>query len=159
MDNIRVKIHNITGFIIDEDFGEERAPIIGIYSAFKELAALNYKFGFTLSCDNPFLNTEVIKLLINGIENFDCIIPRWNNNFLEPLFAIYPIKKAFKIAEFSILKKRFKLVYLLDKDWKINYISIEKSIQPIDKKLTTFLNLNNFHDLEKANHKFEKIKK
>jgi molybdopterin-guanine dinucleotide biosynthesis protein A len=144
IDNIQIK--NITGFIIDE-FDDFRAPIVGIYSAFKELRSLNYQFGFTLSCDNPFINPNVIQLLIDKIGKYNCVIPQWDNEFLEPLFAIYPINKAYQRAKYSIDTMNLKLVSLLDKSWRIKYLSIEKSIKPIDTKLTSFLNFNNPNDI------------
>ena len=57
IDNIDAS--TITGFIIDDyDFGLSRtirSPMIGLYSAFKELRKLNYHKLFALSCDNPLI--------------------------------------------------------------------------------------------------------
>lgn len=122
--------------------------MVGIYSAFKELKALGYNFGFTLSCDNPFLKSEVIQLLIDEIDTYNCVIPKWKQNYLEPLFAIYPIEKALKSAKRSIKRKNYKLTSLLDKDWRINYLSIEERIKPLDMNFKSFFNLNKPSDLD-----------
>ncbi|MBY9015228.1 MAG: molybdenum cofactor guanylyltransferase [Candidatus Lokiarchaeota archaeon] len=143
-----IDIKNITGFIVDEDIIDIRAPMVGIYSAFKELKALGYNFGFTLSCDNPFLKSEVIQLLIDEIDTYNCVIPKWKQNYLEPLFAIYPIEKALKSAKRSIKRKNYKLTSLLDKDWRINYLSIEERIKPLDMNFKSFFNLNKPSDLD-----------
>ncbi len=123
--------------------------MLGLYSAFKELNLLGYRKVFALPCDIPLIKKEVVKLLINESKEFDSCIPKWDNGFLEPLFAIYPIKKACLKAEENLKKKAYKLTNLLDKSWKINYVSIEQSIKPLDRKLLSFININKQKDIKK----------
>ncbi|KKN09256.1 hypothetical protein LCGC14_1048420 [marine sediment metagenome] len=149
----RIDIKKIMAFITD-DYSiildkTLRTPMIGLYSGFKELDLLGYRKAFALSCDLPLINLEVIKFLIEKSKKYDCCIPQWNNGFLEPLFAIYPVKKALTKAEKNLNKKRYRLTNILDKNWKINYISIESSIQPFDKNLSCFTHINERIDLEK----------
>ncbi|MFX0043177.1 MAG: molybdenum cofactor guanylyltransferase [Candidatus Hodarchaeota archaeon] len=149
----KIKYELVTAFIIDDQeiLLEQHihSPMLGLYSAFKELDLLGYKKLFVLACDIPLIQNEVVKLLIKESQGFDCCIPKWNNGFLEPLFAIYPIKKAFLKAEENLKKKAYKLINLLDKNWKIQYVSIEKFIKPVDRKLLSFLNINRQTDIEK----------
>lgn len=126
-----------------------RTPMIGLYSAFKELDKLGYEKVFTLSCDMPLIKHEVLELILNQSKGFDCCIPRWDNGFFEPLFAIYPVRKALYIAEKNITQGVYKLTSLLDKTWNIRYISIEKTILPLDEKMVTFININGPVDIEK----------
>lgn len=148
----KIDYRKILGFILDENIlsnkkTDVRSPLIGIYSAFKELNKLNYQNLFILSCDMPFIEKEVVKLLIKESKGFDCCIPRWENGYLEPLFAIYSIKKGLKKARFNLKKKTYKLIELIDKNWKIKYVSIEDRIKKIDKNLSTFRNINRPEDL------------
>jgi molybdopterin-guanine dinucleotide biosynthesis protein A len=126
-----------------------RTPMLGIYSALKELSYLKYEKVFILSCDAPLIKINVINLMITQSEGYDCCIPKWNNGYLEPLFAIYPVEKTFKTAKENIKKETYKLTNLLEKNWKINYISVENSIQPLDEKLVSFININGPIDIEK----------
>ena len=135
-----------TEFLSDQTF---YSPMIGLYSAFKELDELAYKKAFALSCDIPLVKHEVIRLLIKQSKGSDCCIPRWNNGFVEPLCAIFPIKEGLTKARENLKKSAFKLVNLLDDGWNINYISVEQSIQPLDQELNTFININEPKDLEK----------
>jgi len=123
--------------------------MLGLYSAFKELNLLRYKKLFALSCDIPLIQKGVVSLLIKESQGFDCCIPKWNNGFLEPLFAIYPIKKACHKAEKNLKKKAYKLTNLLDRNWKIQYVSIEKTIKPLDRKLLSFININTQANIKK----------
>jgi len=150
---IKIDTENIKGFILDDkeiiSDREFRTPMIGMYSAFKELNNLGYDMAFILSCDTPLIKHEIVELIIKKSEVFDCCIPKWNNGYLEPLFAIYPIKKAFQTAKENLMNKSYKLTNLLDSDWNINYISIENAIHPIDENLISFININGPIDLEK----------
>ncbi|MFX1418879.1 MAG: molybdenum cofactor guanylyltransferase [Promethearchaeota archaeon] len=149
----KIDIKKILAFIIDEQTilssSEEQTPIIGLYSAFKELNKIKYKKALVLPCDIPLIQKNVIEFLISNCNDFDCCIPQWNNGFLEPLLAIYPIKKGLISATQNIKTQNFKLINLIDKTWKTNYISIESSLQPIDNRLLSFININSSRDLEK----------
>jgi len=149
----KIDIKKIMAFIIDEQNLspklEEPTPVIGLYSAFTELNKLGYEKTLVLPCDTPLIQKDVIKFLVSNCKDYDCCIPQWDNGFLEPLIAIYPIKKALISTSRNIKSQNFKLVNLIDKNWKINYISIEKSLQPFDKQLQTFININSSKDLER----------
>lgn len=146
-----IDLHAITGFVVDEyDFNIDpstRSPMIGLYSAFKELKKINYEKLFTLSCDNPLIKKKVIEFLVKESELFDCVIPRWNNHFIEPLFAIYPVEKAFQTSAECIKMRKFKLTNIINDKWKIKYISIENVIKELDPYLLSFKNVNTNGDL------------
>lgn len=149
----QIDIKYITGFIIDENnFSPEvktHTPMIGLYSASKELKSLAYEKTLVIACDTPLINYDVLELLIETSIGYDCCIPQWNNNFVEPLFAVYSIEKLFRKTKENLKEYNLKLSNLLDRNWKINYLSIENVIQPIDNNLLTFLNINSSKDIEK----------
>ena len=101
-----------------------------------------------LSCDNPFIKFEVIEFVINQCKGFDCCIPKWKNNFLEPLLAIYPIGKAYETSLRNLKQNHYKLTKIIAQDWKINYISIEQYIKKIDPNLFSFKNINKLEDVK-----------
>jgi len=149
----KIDITKIVAFIIDErDILSDKSiysPLIGLYSAFQELEKLGYKKAFAISCDNPFIKKEVIEYLIKHSKKFDCSMPKWNNGFIEPLFAIYPIRKGLLKTKDNITKGTYKMINLLDDSWKINYIPIEDSLQALDKRMVSFINVNEPKDLQK----------
>jgi len=155
----QIDIKHLTAFIIDEKdrtfIKTLHTPMIGLFSAFKELKRLNYKKVLTLSCDAPLIKKEVLKYIIEQCKNFDCCIPQWENGFLEPLVAIYPVKKALKTAKKNLKIQSYKLTNLLSAKWKINFISIEKDIKIMDEKLSTFINMNEPRDNEKIKDNFK----
>lgn len=140
-------------FIIDDRdifaYPKIYKPMLGIYSGFKELRELNFEKVFLLSCDIPLIKAEVIELMIKESKGFDCCIPRWNNGYLEPFFAIYPVEKGFQRAKEILITENYGLHNFIDKNWKINYISVENSIQKLDKNLISLTNINGPIDIAK----------
>ncbi len=133
---------------------EIRNPLIGIYSSFKYLLKTDFEKVLVVPCDLPLIKSEVIKFMLNESINFDCCIPQWNNGYLEPLFAIYPIKKGYLMAKQNLKLKKFRLRELINKDWKVKYTSIENEIKNFDTDLVSFLNINNGEDLEHLKKNF-----
>jgi molybdopterin-guanine dinucleotide biosynthesis protein A len=134
------------GFVIDdEEIAQDpnsRSPLIGLYSAFKDLDHLGYEKAFVLPCDVPLVKFEVIDLLIQNCKQFDCCVPNWRDNLLEPLLAIYPIKKAYETSRRNIRNNQYNLTKIINADWRINFISIEDDIKKLDTNLLSFKNIN-----------------
>jgi molybdopterin-guanine dinucleotide biosynthesis protein A len=124
--------------------------MLGIYTGFKELYNLNFEKGFLLSCDMPLIKPQVIKLLMKEIIGYDCCIPKWENGFLEPFFAIYPVKETYERAKWILKSENYGLLNLIDKNWKVNYVSVENLIKPLDKNLVSLININGPIDLLKV---------
>ena len=147
-----IDITKIMAFIIDDNNNISdptlRSPLLGLYSGFKELNKLGYQKSLVLSCDSPLIQFNVLKFIIKQSNGFDCCILKWKNDFIEPLLAIYPVRKVFYKAKENIEKRNFKLTNLLDSNWNINYLSIEDLIKPLDDKLLTFININKPEDIE-----------
>jgi len=141
-------------FVVDDteilEDNELRTPMLGIYSGFKELDRLGFEKGFLLSGDMPLIKPKVIELMINRVKDYDCSIPRWNNGYLEPLFAIYPVKSTFKLAKNLIQENNYALNRILDVSLNIKYVSVEESIKPLDQNLVSLINVNGPIDLEKV---------
>jgi molybdopterin-guanine dinucleotide biosynthesis protein A len=148
-------------FLIDdkEFFSESEGfkSLIGIYTAFNELNKLGFQKVFLLSCDMPLIKSEVIRLLINEVKGHDCCIPKWKNGYLEPFFAIYPVKKALSKVINMIKNDTHALVKILDPNWKINYLSVEEKIKPLDNNLLSLMNINGPIDVERAVHLYEEL--
>jgi molybdopterin-guanine dinucleotide biosynthesis protein A len=139
-------------FIIDDaDILDRnlRSAMLGLYSAFKELQPLGYQKVFALSCDNPLIKHEVIDYMIKKCQKYDCCIPRWKNGFLEPLFAIYPVEKAYSTSLKNLKKKKYRLINLISDSWQTNYISIDKTLKKMDPNLLSFKNINKLEDIER----------
>lgn len=130
--------------------------MIGLYSSLKELNKLGYKRQFTISCDMPFIKPKVIRYMSFNFKEYDYVIPQWNNGYIEPLFAIYPIKATLKMVVNCLESKKLKLTNLLDKKSTKRFISIENEIIKYDNDLNTFININKKQDVQIAKKKIKK---
>ena len=148
----KIDYRKVTAFILDDQNITQdkniRSPMIGMFSAFKELDKLGYEKAFTISCDMPLIKYEIVDLLIKKAKDYDFCIPKWDNDYLEPLFAIYPIKKALLRIRLNLENKTYKLLNIIDENWKINYILVEKELQSLDGYLLNFFNINNHVDIQ-----------
>lgn len=143
---------NIRFIVDDREFFKHPKmykPMLGIYSGFKHLNKAGFKKAFVLSCDMPLIKAEVIKYMIIQSENYECCIPRWENGFLEPYFAIYPVEKGLIRAKEILTNENYGLLNLIDKSWAINYVSVEKGIKPFDDKLVSLINIKGPIDISK----------
>ncbi len=121
--------------------------MIGLYSTLNDLNHLRYRFQFTISCDMPFIKPEVIQYMNQFYSNYDYIIPQWNNGYIEPLFAIYPIKITLNLVKKCLKTNQLKLTNIIDINSKVRYISIENELKKYDSFLETFININNKNDI------------
>ena len=159
----KIKSFGSNSFILDKrDLVKDkdlRSPLIGMYSIFNQLSNSNFSKVFLISCDLPLLKREVIELMLKESQGYDCCIPRWNNGYLEPLFAIYPIRKGYSESKKNLVSSKYRLREILSKDWKIKYISVENKIKPFDKELLTFYNINTEENLENIKNLLKQTRK
>jgi len=125
-----------------------RGPMTGIFSVF---AATRTPEVFTVACDMPFINPELIKALTEKIRPrfdappFDAVIPVWKGR-PEPLFALYSASCAPKM-ETRILEGRTGLQDFLS---EINVLYMDEGqVGAIDSAGRSFININTPGDMEK----------
>ncbi|TFF88215.1 MAG: molybdenum cofactor guanylyltransferase [Promethearchaeota archaeon] len=156
----KIKFPKEVNFIEDDrelfPYPELFTPLLGIYSGVKKLNNLDFKKVFVISGDAPLIDSDVIKYMIKQSEGFDLTIPRWENAYLESMFAIYPVKETYhKAKEILKEKEHYGLNKLIEESWKINYISVEKQLRPLDPNLFSLFNVNSPIDIEKLKELFK----
>jgi len=126
-----------------EDIIKKKTPLSGIHSG---LSNIKTDFGFVVACDMPFVKTELIKKMINEIEDkFDVITPN-EKSFFQPLCSIYS-KKCIPAIETILLKGEVKTDKLFE-IVRVKKVSYEK-LRLVDPLLESFFNVNCFEDYEK----------
>lgn len=121
------------GFKIIEDVYKEIGPLGGIYSS---LLNCKEEYLFITACDMPFITKKSIDVLCSKITKNTDIIVFCENGKLYPLGAIYS-KKVLPIIEEMILKKYYKLSYLIEKS---RFVKV--NIEDTDIKLDVLNNIN-----------------
>jgi molybdopterin-guanine dinucleotide biosynthesis protein A len=114
-----------SGLRTNYDVYVDKGPLCGIYSAL-----MNSKFEhlFVVAADMPFVDKNIL-FEFNKYLGFELIVPQWNNNYFEPLCAIYS-KKLLPLIKECILSDKLgisKLYYQIYNEY-IKYVNIEELI-------------------------------
>jgi molybdopterin-guanine dinucleotide biosynthesis protein A len=128
------------------DVCESRSPLIGALTGF---GSAHGKYSLLLPFDTPFVSKEVVSLLFELCLNRAAAIPRWPNEYIEPLHAVYQTKAAFEAARSAVAEGKLNMRAMIEKLIGVRYIST-LVIQQLDPDLRTFFNINTPIDLKKA---------
>ena len=124
------------GYPVYEDLIKDKGPLAGIYTG------LNYSEtdnNLVLSCDVPFVNSSILKLLIDNCSEVDVVIPEKEER-THQLIGIYN-KSCSEIFEKELENDQRKLKLAIE---KLNYKVINANT--IEAKV--FNNINSKDDIE-----------
>jgi len=120
-----------------------KGPLSGIHAGLHEA---KYFHSFVAACDMPFIQKNLIELLVEECEDYDVTVPQLGK-FLQPLYAVYS-KNCIIPIEDSLNKNRFKITNFYE-TIKVKYIN-QDSIEKLGDSEKVFFNVNTKEDLEKA---------
>ena len=138
----------IPGFIrVINDERDGKSPLIGITTA---LRAIKSQYAIVLTCDIPFVNRRVIRLLLERVSNAEAAVPRWKSGHLEPLQAVYRREPMLQKSEEALASGSLSPVDAIKKLARVVYVSIEDEVKVLDPDLRTFFNVNTKEDVAEA---------
>jgi len=126
-----------------KDIYPGKGPLGGIYTG---LMHAETSYSLVVGCDMPFLNSGLIKYLIDGASSFAAVVPKigW---MIQPLHAIYS-KSCVSSIEALIRDDQLQIIKLFNLV-NTRYVT-EKEIDQFDPDHLSFLNINTEGDLLKA---------
>lgn len=130
--------------VVDEY--QTQTPLAGAYTGFNHA---NHEYSLLLSCDTPFVNTEIARLLLDTCIHKTASIPRWPDCRLEPLQAAYHTKTALAAAKKALEEGKLDMRAMIANMRNVRYMST-LVLQQLDPKLYTFFNVNTLADLKQA---------
>jgi len=130
--------------IVDEERG--KCPLVGALTGFK---AAENRYSLLLSCDTPFLSRAILLFLIDLSVGVDAVVPRWPNEYVEPLQAVYKTKSAYLASLRALRDNRRDMRSMINFLGRVRYVST-LVLEKIDPGLATFLNVNTEEDLKVA---------
>lgn len=119
-------------------------PLGGIYTG---LLVSQTAQSIMVACDMPFLNTELLRHMVELSRDFDAVVPRLANGMIEPLHAIYS-KSCLDKMKIRLENNQLGITPFLD-EMRVRYIE-EAECRGFDPELLTFFNINHQSDLEQA---------
>ncbi len=119
-------------------------PLGGIYTG---LLVSQTAQSIMVACDMPFLNTELLRHMVELSRDFDAVVPRLANGMIEPLHAIYS-KSCLDKMKIRLENNQLGITPFLN-EMQVRYIE-EAECRGFDPELLTFFNINHQSDLEQA---------
>jgi len=125
------------------DVYPDRGSLGGIYSGLK---AASGEAAFTVACDMPFLNPDVVRLVVARASQGDVVIPRVGHQ-LETLHAAYA-KACLPHIEERLLAGQLKIVEFFE---RVRVVEIaEADVARFRDPRVAFMNVNTPDELERA---------
>jgi len=125
---------------------ESHSPLVGASTGFEHALG---DHSLLLPCDTPFLSKEILRLLFEICIDVDAVIPRWPNDHIEPLHAVYRTKSGLYAAKMAISENKMDMRSMISFLKRVRYVSTIV-LKQIDPRLNTFFNVNTKLDLKKA---------
>ena len=119
-------------------------PLGGIYTG---LTATRSARNIAVACDMPFLNTDLIRHMIELCQDCDAVVPRLANGLIEPLHTVYS-RNCLDSMKARLENDQLGLTRYL-KQQQVKYIE-ETECRRFDPELLSFFNINHQADLERA---------
>jgi len=119
-------------------------PLGGIYTG---LLASRSLHSIVVACDMPFLNTALLRYMVEISDGYDAVVPRLDDGMVEPLHAIYS-RDCLDNMKTQLENNQLKVHSLLKKI-RVRYIERAES-EKLDPQLLSFFNINRQSDLDLA---------
>ncbi|MFC1966090.1 molybdenum cofactor guanylyltransferase [Chloroflexota bacterium] len=126
------------------DLYPDKGPLVGIYTG---LTYSRSSHSITVACDMPFLNTELLRYMTELSGDFDAVVPRLEEEKIEPLHAVY--SKSCLPAIRERLESNHLGIHSFLKAVNVRYVERDEC-QRLDPELLSFFNINYQSDLERA---------
>jgi len=126
-----------------EDLIKGLGPVGGVYTG---LETISSESGFFVACDMPFLQSDLIRHMVEIRGDFDAVIPKvdWK---IEPLHAIYT-RNCLPAIKKLIDAQGYQIIRFFD-NIRVRYVK-EEEIRSFDSRLKSFLNVNSPGELTDA---------
>lgn len=131
------------GFQVISDEIKNVGPMGGILTCLKHSET---QHNLIISCDTPFVGSELFKHLLNEIENFQVVVPSHETFLIEPLNAYYNTNVIGEMEQ-SIQDGNYKM---MDFFKKVRFKSVEINEKLPFFKEHLFLNINTLKDMDEA---------
>ncbi len=122
---------------------DKKNSLVGLYSG---LAQIPTDYGFFLPCDMPFVNEGLINYLTGLSKDYDVVVPKIKE-YYQPLHGIYH-KNCLSPIKHMIDREHYKIIDFFPKV-KVGTVG-EEIIHRFDPEETSFFNINNKEDYERA---------
>ena len=126
------------------ELNPDKGPLGGIYTG---LLASRSSHSLVVACDMPFLNTELLRYMVELSCDFDAVVPLLGEGMVEPLHAIYS-KNCLHSIKTQLERNELAVDSIFD-TVSVKYVK-RAECQRLDPQLLSFFNINDRSDLDRA---------
>ncbi|GAJ09814.1 unnamed protein product, partial [marine sediment metagenome] len=126
------------------DLYSGKGPLAGIYTG---LLAAQFSHSVVVACDMLFLNTKLLRYMIELSPDFDVVVPRLGEEMVEPLHAIYS-KDCLGNIKTQLERNQLRVNSFFN-TVRVRYVE-RAECQRLDPQLLSFFNINYQSDLDRA---------
>jgi molybdopterin-guanine dinucleotide biosynthesis protein A len=131
------------GPVVHTDIYPHMGPVSGIHSG---LFHASHDQAFILGCDVPFMNMELVKYMINLLDDYDCVVPEIDT-YLQPLSAVYT-KKCLPVLTNCLKNDKVKLIRIFE---ELETLILNRNeLKKFGVVEELFLNVNDLEALNRA---------
>jgi len=123
-----------------------KEPLTGALKGFESAKGT---YSLLLPSNAPLISVEILELLFDLCHGRSAVIPRWPDQQIEPLHAVYQTEKAIDSAKAVLTENLSDLYDMVEHLRGVRYLST-LVIQELDPDMKTFFNVNTPLDLKKA---------
>jgi len=134
------RAHGELGFQTVGDVYQKCGPVGGLHAA---LAETNFDHNIVISCDVPFVQPELIELLLANTGGFDAVVPVHKCG-IEPLVGIYR-KEMASFFETQLIERNYKLQEVIHSS-KLNLLDVNHLVAKYPR---LFDNMNSMEEINK----------
>lgn len=133
------------GLPVFQDIYRDIGALGGVHAV---LSYMKTEYALILACDMPFVNLDVVDVLVSFAGGYDVVVPQIHpKGFVEPFKAVYA-KNCLPAVEAAIKAGERRVISFFD-DVRAKYVGREE-IQLYDPDLLSFMNVNTPEDLDAA---------
>lgn len=110
-------------------------PLMGIYCGLKASSA---RYNFVAACDMPFINSSLIKYMLENSGGYDIFIPKARKRF-HPLFGVYS-QSCIPAIESMLKKDELRISSIFPK-LNVRFL-LKREIERIDPGQRSLININ-----------------
>lgn len=123
-------------------------PLAGMIAGFEEACG---DYVFTVACDMPFLNGQLIDMMFDMVEEHDALIPISEYGTKEPLHSVYHKDKMLIAIENAMHEGYRNILAPVSSLDDVLYLDADV-MKKIDKGLKSFVNINIPSDMAKLDN-------
>ncbi|MDD4775526.1 MAG: molybdenum cofactor guanylyltransferase [Syntrophomonas sp.] len=136
-------LYEYLGVPVYPDVYPRMGPVAGIHSGLYHSC---HDSAFVMGCDVPFMNMDLVRMMISRLDGYDSVVPRIDNH-LQPLAAVYS-RRCLPILTECLATDRVKLIRIFD---DLSTLEIDRNeIERFGVAEEMFLNLNDIEALNMA---------